>query len=131
MPEYRHSSGAYTLTYFDGWSVHEAREKTTLWRTTDGGAITVCVFQHREGEADANALDQCKRLLKQNRQDEGQASGDLNAAYAIFATDDGAQWLVRTLVRGSRFILATYNFDRPVEEEVEEARRTLASIELL
>src|SRR6185436_150540 len=106
MTHYRHSSGAYSLTYPDGWSLHEATEKTTLWRRTDGGAITVCVFQHRGDDAVVNALDQCKRLLKQNRVDERQASGDIHEARATFATDDGAQWLVRTLARDSRFILS-------------------------
>ncbi len=114
------------------WTADQGEEELTLFRSEHGGAVTISTYRHSDPQFQTDALEKCRRFLASCGAAPIHAQGSASDATAEFEDSDGVRWVVRTLARGHRFALATYNApgaaDSASPDEDAEMRRILAGI---
>jgi hypothetical protein len=119
------------LTFPGSWLAEDDGEELSLHRLEDGGAITISTYRGADPQSRADALEKCRRFVVQLGSDIGCADGSALEANAELTDRHGEKWIIQTVTRGNRFVLATYNSLHDNTSEVSEARRILASVELV
>lgn len=116
------------MSYPAGWMLREDEGAVSLWKTRQGGAITISSVVNEDPGLRGNALEQCKRFAEKHAFDPPRMSGDAEAAAAAFTDHEGVWCKVRILAAGPRMVLGTYHatIEDPLEEA--EADGILASL---
>jgi hypothetical protein len=122
------------VSFPPAWTADQSGEELTLFRSEQGGAITISTYRHFDPQVQADALEKCRRFLTSRGVAPIHAQGSASDATAEFEDTDGVRWMVRTLAREQRFVLATYNSSGPggansaIDVEDAEMRRILTGI---
>lgn len=126
---YASPSKCFRFAYPSEWQLKDEDGSVSLWRSEDGGAITISSARHQDPKHQANALEHCNRFAATPGNLRVVAEGDAQVATATFEDAEGIQWYVRVLTAGRYGVIASYNFPKEVQrEDREQASKILDSI---
>lgn len=125
---YEPPASPFRVSYFEGWNVREEEGTVSLWRSPEGGAVTISSFLNRDPGHVADALEHVRRFAEKTGLDLPHISGGRDCAEAAFDVSDGGWCKARVVASGPRFVLATYHADREDSGEEAEADVIIASV---
>ncbi len=123
--------GGFGFSYPGGWLLRDTDGTVSLWKTAQGGAITISAVVNDDLGRAANALEYCTRFAEKTGLDGAQVTGDATASEARFDTEDGQWCRARILARGPRLVLAIYNTRSENAAEEDQVDAIFASLELI